>query len=379
MPLALLSDEEKIILLESPEFDPTQSGFRLEASDNNDDVVVNYVHPYQLNVPYDDYFVFALTCQTYSENDIFEVYECAPDQRVGLIFPLQALVSREHKKVEEVSFLRFAQGAFMHLCRGNLECHLKMPFRGMQNEYLITDFYAQDTIVLIIYSKMLKDSSKFNIDNYLPSLFQQGYFLQTPGIDPSTLFKSNLGNNGAARDARRVYLEPMSPLLSEIQFISNTFRVLLPYERNSLTTFFYLYQLIELLMGVILQTSYDEIKRKLVDEGHTSSDIRDILDDLNESLSEKKRLNKLTSSHLSKSPDMTQLRIDCNAFLDHQESNLKTTPGNRNFAEFLYPVRNAVFHNLRSVKPDSQKTLERISESLKPVVCSFLINYQGAS
>jgi hypothetical protein len=376
MSLRLSGEGSDYILLDAPRFESDTNSFVLSPADGSEDVHIDFPAPYQADVPYDEYFVFALCRSEYSENDIYELYMREDGKRVGMVFPLQAAVSRDHNQAEETRFLRFAQGAFMAACRGLPGAHKRSPTSSGNRSLKIFDFYPENTIVFIIHSKALSDSSNFNISDFSASTARLGFYLQHADLDPANLAKESQTAFEELAGVKRIYLESNSKELSGVPFLASTLQRLLPYEKNPLMRFFYQYQMIELLIGIVLDRTFNEFKTQLSAAGAQSSGIRDILENLQEQLSEKKRLIKLVDEHVKPSISMAPLRTACNLFLDEIKYATKTDPENRNIGEFLYPVRNALFHNLRSVESSTLERLEEINRCMRKTICDMILRFQ---
>lgn len=372
MPLKLDMGGGDVLSLSNPRFDENISAFLLSPSDGSEDVCLDYTSPFQENVPYSEYLVYAFARHDYSENDIFELYLKQPEKRIGMIFPLQAAVSREHEKADDITFLRFAQGAFMALCNGLEMAYLRQPDA---NERILSifDFYPPNTIVIAIHRPLLVNVPGFHIDDYLASFIKYGYFLQAPSLDPRKIASETKDRFEVPHT--RVFIQAIAPEMQQVAFITHLLKVLLPYADTSLLRFFYLYQIVELMMGTLLELSFTEFKQRLSIAQPVSSGIREVIEDLQEQLNEKKRMSKLFERHLTPSIDLNGLRGSCNEFLSSLGST-STTPGHqRGVAEFLYPVRNVLFHNFRIVEPTNLAKLDEIAAEMRIAVCDMLIRF----
>lgn len=358
--------------LSNPRFDENIPAFLLSTGGGGSDVLMDYPSPFQQNVPYGDYSVYAFARHDYSENDIFGLYLKQPEKRIGMVFPLQAAVSREHDKADDITFLRFAQGAFMALCNGIETAYLKQP-DASKRIFSIFDFYPSNTIVVAIYKPQLVDVAGFHIDDYLASFIKYGYFLQTPGLDPRKIASENK-DRFEAPDTR-VSIQPIAPEMQKVAFITHLLKVLLPYADTSLLRFFYLYQIVELMMGTLLELSFTEFKQRLSIAQPVSSGIREVMEDLHEQLSEKKRMSKLFDRHITPSIDLNVLRGSCNEFLTSLGSTSATPEHQRGVAEFLYPVRNVLFHNFRIIEPSNLAKLDEIAAAMRIAVCDMLMRF----
>lgn len=373
MALRVVDESGKTVEFVSPMLTPEAQGFRISAENVDLSIFITYVPQIFNDIDPNQYLVFLLSRPEFSENDIFTVFSKTEEKRVGLIFPLQATRSLEHKFSGDRAFLRFSQAAFMRLCQGFENCYLKIPTVIGERELDIFDFYSEDSIVLVLYRPALDEPDSFRIDTYLPSLFKYGYFLQSANIDPGTC--ASVGADLYKKLEAKLTIRPISESFSSAQFVVHAMQSTLPYEGNPLMVFFYHYQLIELLIGEVLDTTFQEFKEQLAADAAISTSIRDTLNTLNESLNEKARIKRLFNVHIGVNPETSDLRLRCNEFLNINGVVLKKSIETQHFADYLYETRNVLFHNLRNVAPQSLKVITEINELLRPVLCDMLINY----
>lgn len=374
MPLqAIVEAEQKVF--ENLGYDTPHSAFALRQADGSgENVYVPYVHPYQEGVPYDNYLVFLLFRSEYSENDIFEVYDRQSDRRWGWIFPLQALCSTAHKFSEHKYFLRFAQAAFNKLCEGLEQAFLTVGDLTGSEEADIRKFYSEDSIVLILYKDALVDANAFQIDDYLPCLFKFGYYLQGSSRNPRDVAKNEQPESYAQLDGR-LRIEPISGCLRGIPFVRSVLAELLPYERNPILAFYYQYQIVELLLERVMHVGQQEFVNEVTAKPLIPTEIKESIERFLDKASEKKRLRLLFGSHLTRPIDEGRLRDVCNRFLRAHDPAPAAFLDKVNFSEYLYPVRNMLFHGLRHVDDRAMPLVETINIEFKAVVCDLLIAY----
>ena len=260
----------------------------------------------------------------------------------------------------------------MQLCHGIEECYRKVPTVAGNAELDIFDFYSEESIVLILYKPALAEP-EFDINAYLPCLFKYGYFLQSKGVDPSTCVE--VLDESYRELSSRLSIRPISEAFIKATFVSHAMQKTLPYENNPLLVFFYQYQLIELLIGQILDASFQEFKEQLATDASIASSIRDTVKTLNENLNEKVRIKRLFNRHIGVNPEISALRLKCNEFLNANGVVLKKELAAQSFADYLYETRNVLFHNLRNVAPESLQIVSQINGLFRPVLCDMLVSY----
>lgn len=306
------------------------------------------------------------------ESEIFRIFT-EDDSRLGWMFPLQALQSSQHQYADDENFLKFARIAFEKLCDGVANVYLKEPEYEALRNYQLSEFYSDETVVLLMSRDAIKNIENFNKNDYLPFLAQYGYYLLT-NRNPSDGVLEILA---LGEGKTRIKLISTSPALRSESFIFTLITEVIPYEHQPLSKFFFQYQLIELLLDKVLQ----ELLLKLANEilaarGKSASELKDVLDQVAEKLSEKKRLNILFSEFLSTSPDDATLRALCNRFLQIISVIPAGSPELQRFSEYLYKVRNTLFHNFRNVDQNAQSLIEPISCEFKKLILEMLLRFQ---
>jgi len=376
MALHLARGENQVIPLQNGGYFEERSSFSL-ADEAGREFFVPYHHPHQEGVPYGQYFVSLWMRSAYAENDIFEIYDAEGAARLGWIFPLQALRSDHHDQAQNVTFLRFAQAAFYELCNGISNAFVTTPVDQGVDEIDITSFYSEDSIVLILYKRAFADPDLFRLDDYIPCLFKFGYFLQSSSRNPAEIAAFQNPTAYEALD-QRLRVAGISEHLKANPFIRAVLVDHLPYERSGLLSFFYLYQLVELLLDRIMQIEQQKFVAIVAERQMNSMELKDAIDSLGKTMSEKARLQILFSHNLDTHVDETDLRRACNEFL-------RTQPGTlaagayvevNEFWQYLYRVRNALFHNLRGVDPAAIARLPDICLAFKKVISEVLISYK---
>lgn len=172
------------------------------------------------------------------ENDIFQVYDKQANVRLGWIFPIQALLSKEHDYAENSFFLKYAYIAIYLL----LENVNEENMRNSSEILRITDFYPEDAIIFVLCKSNCKQINDFCYEDYIVDLFGHGY---------SCLPYSAIGEKDVYVE-KRINIRKISKDVKEKMFIVEVFKSLLVQTNLlPLAKFHMLYQIVELLIGDI--------------------------------------------------------------------------------------------------------------------------------
>ncbi len=304
----------------------------------------------------EDYCFEILNTKTLNrENDIFQVFDKQVDVRLGWIFPIQALVSNAHDYVDNIYFLKYAYVA-TYLLLNNIDEENKKNSRGVLN---ITDFYPEDTIILILCKSNCNRIDNFCVWDYVVDLFGYGYsFL--PGFADG---KKNIHVD------KRVNIRRISNDVKDKMFIIEIFKSLLAQTSLlPLAKFHMLYQIIELLIGDIFSHEFIEFNNKI---GQDTNNLFDMKEDLQRITGEKYRVKELFSTYSHLDGVLKEKLMDvCNEILKESRKKEKTDVG-----DSLYSVRCLVFHNYGSIPPESRKIVEDINFIFEKIVIELLITF----
>lgn len=366
MPLNIYIENDTCVALDIIEYDVSTSSFSLGAKTNEEIVFqIPYILQMDSSHPDEEFEIYLLYKKDIAENDIYHVYENKIGLRLGWIFPLQALLSKEHSFSNNEHFLPFASASFSLLCKNKYDSYIKQPKYNPGTQYNLLDFYSEDTVVMCLWTKGFPASYTFDIYRYIPCCFKYGYYLQT---------KRNPGDIQISEDAKlsdRFNLVPMSDDLDKDKYIQTLLLELLPYESNVLIGFFHIYQVVELLMENIFVNEHKKAAAKLLAEQTNPYVIKDIIEEIQSSLSERNRLKRLLSHYLTTKIVDGSLKATCNVFLAKNSAK----EGNF-FYDYFYNVRNRVFHSYRDLSAGSADDFDNIVKLSRPVMSDLLINFK---
>lgn len=304
----------------------------------------------------DDYCMELFHTNTLNrENDIFRIFDKQTGVSLGWMFPVQALVSDHHAYAENIFFLKYAYVATYLLLDRISETDKKSS-----REFLdLTDFYPEDTILLVMCKSNCSTIARFSIWDYVADLYLYGYSFTADQM-------------GAAKDvsvAKKIYLRRISEDVKDKIFIIEIFKSLLVQTGFlPLAKFHMLYQIIELLIGDIFSYEFIDLNQKIRQD---TNNLFDLKNDLLEIAGEKYRVNKLFHKYAPISGSLKEeLKDVCNEILRESGKMEK-----KNAEESLYSVRCLMFHEYGSIPAASRSILDDMNLIFEKVVIELLIAF----
>ena len=150
--------------------------------------------------------------------------------RIGWIFPIQCLESKEHDYSGNNHFLKYAYVALVHLL--NRGCSIA---EGKIGEIVkLSDFYNMDETVLLVDKTNTRKIDGFDFDYYVVSLFAHGYSFTGNG---------NLYNSCEGVEDKHLALKPLSEQLRDSYYIVQLYKDIIPVAQDTISKFFVGYQI----------------------------------------------------------------------------------------------------------------------------------------
>lgn len=308
----------------------------------------------------------------FSQKDIvdFRVKEILNNSgKIGYFFRLDALFEKEILQLNPHLY-PYAYYAIEHLFSSEISLQTK-TYELSSNSPLISDFFDEDTIILVICNEYVNVINDFTISNYLAPLFLNGFvkFENTKGIDvfnETPLIKNNFnGIKNIERPDGAYVLKITSPidLLSKESFIPYLYEYLLQYKSDSITRFITLYQVIEISISKIFHL---KVQTKVCANLNslTSFQLKEFLGDIQK---EKSRIVALFNDYARPSaPLENHLKEAIKDFFIHvidpdYADSIKNAA--YTLADVFYDYRNKLVHNYRLVHTpgiDNQATQNKM-------------------
>ncbi len=316
------------------------------------------------NKEFDIYF---LVNASVKESDIFECWNRVANRRVGWAIPVVALDSDQHDYNKNEHFLKYAWVAIrlaLTSSRG-LGVRKKVDVAG-RVEISFSELFDPSTVLLVVSRETLNETCEFDPERAAVSLAKFGYVDMQSGDPAGVRLYMSLPIGS------KLYYELASPDVGASSVIASLIQGVAT-SHNEVLRFFYLYQVIELLIERVFVEEQADVVRDLISASGDSSRTKDAISRMGEVANEKRRISLLLNQYSCIRDPMDALRLVCSEFL-----RIVGRPSGSKFEEFLYPVRNFVFHQFRQVPPEALEVLADINRELlkvlPPFVCSFRVN-----
>lgn len=292
--------------------------------------------------------------EDYSENSIFQVY--VGKERIGWIFPIQALLSNQHDYAENPFFLRYAYVASW-LLLNDIE---SKDEKEISSQIFLEDFCDDSLTILVLNNESIsKLEGLFNIEHYIVSLYQYGY---------SWSGKGNLDSQ-IGRPDKRVNLKPIAKELQQTNYIFTLFEKEIPKQQEAFAKFHTYYQVVEILISVVFEDKFKTFVKRLDKNIESLFNQRE---DLGNMILEKQRVKWLFAEYVSISQrEKNILDERCKKLL--QENNKKTGAG---MAENLYSVRCLLVHSMYMLNEHSDELLKDINRAFLDVIMDMLLTFK---
>lgn len=314
-----------------------------------------------------EFDIYFLVNTSVKESDIFQCWNRAANRRVGWAIPVVALDSDQHDYNKNEHFLRYAWVAIRLALTSErgVGVRKRVDVAG-RVEVSFSELFDPSTVLLVISRETLTESCEFDLERAAVSLAQFGYVDMQTG-DPAGVRLAMSLPVGS-----KLYYELASPDVGASSVIASLIQGAAT-SHNEVLRFFYLYQVIELLIERVFVEEQANVVRDLISASGDSSRTKDAISRMGEVANEKRRISLLLNQYSCIRDPMDALRGVCSDFL-----RIVGRAAGSTFEEFLYPVRNFVFHQFRQVPPEALEVLGDINrellKALPPFICSFRVN-----
>ena len=304
--------------------------------------------------------VVLLNSKNSAENNIYivQVKNSNNWERIGWIFPVQALLSKEHSQAENIHFLRYAYVATYIL----LEKAEVVKESDDPEELFLDQLYDSEKIILVIDNDNTDTIDGFDIENYVIGLYKYGYTWEgeiTPFVDIPESIENNPG---------KIKLECISHDLRSVPIINVLFKDQLSRNINGVLRFYWCYQIIELLIQEIFKNDFQKQLSSVEDNIDSLFEIKEKINDLT---GEKFRIRELFNQYtngrgLSSGKELAEA---CGYFLSHL--NRKTDD---DAPSMLYSVRCILVHNMYVLGTENTPIMEHMIEDINVEFTKVLMN-----
>ncbi|WP_152666906.1 hypothetical protein [Arthrobacter sp. YC-RL1] len=296
------------------------------------------------------YKVVPLFYRAIAENDIREVFDQDKKERVGMCIPSASLGSIDHDFAQKRLFVSYAYQAINHGLSDE-------EFRGLisvphgEQEINFSELFHEDLCFLVICLSNVPNG-EFSIDRYIPSLVEHGYIYDRHGSSTKIAW-----NPPKLEQSNAIKIRPVSKKFAETHVVSKLLTSAVAYNKNPILKFFFLYQIIELLIEQVYRLEVESILGEISvsTDARDSANYRKYIRKLQEVSKENIRIGKLINKYVEDNVDIKPLGEACNNFLE----SVNIEQGDTLDSHF-YMVRNFLFHQARDLPENASDLLESI-------------------
>lgn len=285
-----------------------------------------------------------------TEESIFQVY--AEKIRIGWIFPIQAINSKEHSHASDKYFLKYAYIAWYLLLD-----YLDIKIESM-DEFDLFQQYNDGINLLILDKDNCNQLKNFEFDKYVIGLYQKGYSVKGKG----NLFADAIDKN------IRLNIQRQSNELDDIPYLIELFKRQIPLETNDISRFYLYYQVIEILISKVFDKEFSNFIEELKD---TTEKLFDKKEELGHMSNEKWRVRKLCNEYCSLDTYLKQCLNDkCKDILNYTNCKIYD-----NMEDNLYQVRCLMVHRMYILDENAEEILHNLNNIFLEVIIQLVLSY----
>ncbi|AXT84440.1 hypothetical protein C6I20_04010 [Aeromicrobium sp. A1-2] len=305
------------------------------------------------------------------ENAVREVFLAGgtEDVRIGWIIPANALSSDAHDRATDSHFLKYAYVTIREVLRDHQRLFAAKVRQGQAQGVLessFADLFHDNVCFLAVSMKRFPDGSP--LEWLKPSLIGEGY-VPFGASDPDSLRWIPHGESVG----KKVKLKLIGPGIAQPEVAIKMMTIAAATSSSPVTQFFYLYQVVEFLMEVVLRTSIATIGSEIgrsIEAGRFQA-LRDHLEDFQAAMSEKHRLKLLMECCVGSGKAVGELEQAAADFLCTVEVKAKTGISS------LYQVRNFVVHQVRSMPDEAEEQLLVVVHEFARFLSAILATFEA--
>lgn len=301
----------------------------------------------------DEYFVKVVaTGRAFKESEVLPIN--LGNTVVGYIIPGQALLSQENSLNGNAAFGAYSLIAALHICRLSFKNDFSLAGLNADQATSAQSVFLDGLAYAVIWGKKLAVAEKYFEIEYFVSLCKRGLYLSTDRKLLKFVDQIPEQFSGEIRLSKnKIHLPHIRILITKW----------LPAADNGFLRFFYVYQLVEMLMSESLEIDFKRIREELAsDNEYSFNQLKNCIKSLQTITKEDARINRV-------------LQPACNSTLVLSEKILNELGEpcgvDMTFADKIYQIRNIVIH-------DCQRLLQyedEISE-LSSKLLTYIYDYK---
>lgn len=278
----------------------------------------------------EDYSIHVLVSTTAPAEAAYGMVAVDSGPTGGYIIPGAAILSPENPHWGDAKYVAYNLLIADAICQTSQNGNYELAAPTCQLAKSREQIFRQNVYYLVTWKKYFTSPSTFYNDFAL-SLCHHGLVLSTSGDHPTELYEDFEGKGATLR---------LKATQGVPSYVTSILGELVPHCQNPFLRFFYLYQVIEHLMSIELDTKVAEVRTKFNAAANPSMvELREILDKFQDATREKTRINSALL------PPCSATTISAEALL----SALAALEPNSSFAEKIYRVRNTLFHDYKQL------------------------------
>lgn len=248
----------------------------------------------------------------------------------GYIIPGAAIISPENPNASNAAYCAYNLLVADAVCRASSRNVYELAAFDCQSAASRDQVFRQGVYYLITWNKYFSSPSTLTKDFAL-ALCSNGLVFSNSNEYPTHLYADFDGSGATLR------LKATSALPSYVVTILGS---LVPYCSNPFLRFFYLYQVIEYMMGLEFDAKVSSVRAQFVAIANPSMvELREILEKFQDATREKTRINTALV------PPCPTTALSAEVLL----AALNSLDPDTSFAERIYRVRNILFHDYKQL------------------------------
>ena len=274
----------------------------------------------------DDYLVFRVrTFHNIPQSSVIELNR--ENSIIGYLIPGQTIFSGIFPPRNKKIYYAYEFIIATQICIDSWGGDYKLCSPNFNSAKSISDVFENQIYYGVINLKKIDKEDFFDNGIYFNCLCSNDFFLESKNQKIPILSFTD----GSKIDKLKLVKNKKIP--DQVQMLFNE---LIFYEGNNILRFFYVYQVIEVIMGIFLDEKIDEIRNFISENNNLSKTlIRDKIQELGDATKEKSRINDIFNKEGGYSLDdldrlLDILEIDCSKM---------------SFADKIYKIRNLIFHD----------------------------------
>lgn len=315
-----------------------------------------------------EFEVHFLAKKDVKENEIFQVFLRTENIRIGWLIPIISLSSVLHDYAENEHFLRYAYRGIkeaLEILDSNI---FSKSVKLSENSCRLEDIFHEETVLLVLSKDVFNSERQFEICKFSASLIKHGY------VSLSKRVPTDIEIRGWPITSRHLYLDEISNEIDSYLLISELLNKSYSFEANVVFRFFYLYQIIELLIDLIYKREQEGLVEKLLETKNDSGKTKEVLDKMQRFMSEKKRIGLLINEYTNIASELAPLANSCNDFLASINRE-----NSQEFSGYFYSIRNFIFHQYRDFPEDGEDILNEVLKNTLNVIPKLLASFSFTS